>query len=164
MQGVALKYIKTLELENETLKKSNSNLAKTITETKYKDEEVLKDLQEARDEIKKLKEQIHKDSQEKAKLKLEIIQLNTSLKDYEDYTQEDIIKLYIEDNLESSTELTLWGKIRDDYKNWIRDKKYKDKPTLLQLKSYLMNKQIEDKSWSNKNGSGNNVKFNFYII
>lgn len=74
MENIAIKYIKKLELENETLKKSNSNLSNTINELKDNDKQLLEDLKEARNEIKQLKEQIHKDTQEKAKLKDKIYQ------------------------------------------------------------------------------------------
>ncbi len=122
------------------------------------------ELQEYRNENKELKEELQKITKEKNKINIENSELKNKLKIFEDKPKEKIIEEYIDDNLQDDEGVITWGLIRDDYKEWKSDKKYKNKPDVQELKTYLIDKQ-KVKGWNRAiNGAGNNIKLNYKII
>ena len=139
---------------------------KTKYENKLIEEEGDKyiDLKKCHNEIKFLKEQIHKITEEKNKINIRNSELEKQLKIFEGKPKQEIIEEYIHNNLKHDEGVLTWGLIRDDYKEWISNKKYNNKPDVQELKKYLIDEQ-EKKGYNRMvHGAHNNRKFNYKII
>lgn len=135
-------------------------------ENKLIDEEgdVYKELQKCRNENKELKEQLHKIKEEKNKINIRNSELEKQIKIYEEKPKEEIIKEYIHNNLKDDEGVLTWGLIRDDYNQWKKDKHYKNKPDVQELKNHLISEQEKNGYDRMVHGTHNNRKFNYKII
>ena len=136
-----------------------------VLDSNTSEQSLMKDLKEARDEIKKLKETFNKDSQEKKKLELENKELkkeNTELK-----YGVNIFDEWFNEKLELSNkdEVTSINTLFNDFDEWFNEKhKLIIKINKTEIKNYLIIKQNECKyNWSSINGNKGNPKFNFKI-
>lgn len=153
------------ELENKKLKEDilvKETLSENILETQISDTYI--DLKKCHNEIKFLKEQIHKITEEKKKVNIRNSELEKQIKIYEEKPKEEIIKEYIHNNLKDDEGVLTWGLIRDDYNQWKKDKHYKNKPDVQELKNHLINEQEKNGYDRMVHGSHNNRKFNYKII
>lgn len=159
MENIAIKYIKKLELENETLKKSNSNLSNTINELKEELQELKKDYKAYREGVKAM-ERDFKDTEEfKKNIKLNMPE---STSNYITQWFDEILQVSNKDVVTPIN--TLWY----NFQHWLmvyRPLNYGvDKIDKNDFKKYLVYWQIKcEYGWTEINHTKRHPRFNLII-